>query len=94
MNTELVLAMLNGYEIVLALAVVLILFGAKKLPELARGMGQGIKEFKKATRDVHEEIETAMDYESQSNVSRKLPPPETRGRTEDAAGPVGTESKS
>ena len=44
-------AMLGGWEIVLILAVVLILFGAKKLPELAKGLGTGIKEFKKATRD-------------------------------------------
>ena len=44
-------AMLGGWEIVLILAVVLILFGAKKLPELAKGLGQGIKEFKKASRN-------------------------------------------
>ena len=40
---------LGGGEIILILAVVLILFGAKRLPELAKGLGQGIKEFKKAT---------------------------------------------
>jgi sec-independent protein translocase protein TatA len=51
----------GGWEIVLILAVVLILFGAKKLPELAKGLGQGIKEFKKATRDVTEEIQSSMD---------------------------------
>ena len=39
----------------------LVLFGAKKLPELAKGMGQGIKEFKKATRGVNDELERAMD---------------------------------
>lgn len=44
-------AMLGGWEIVLILAVVLVLFGAKKLPELAKGLGQGINEFKKAARD-------------------------------------------
>jgi sec-independent protein translocase protein TatA len=54
-------AMLGGWEIVLILAVVLILFGAKKLPELAKGLGTGIKEFKKATRDVTDEIHTAME---------------------------------
>ena len=43
--------MIGGWEIVLILAVVLLLFGAKKLPELAKGLGQGIKEFKKATRN-------------------------------------------
>jgi len=57
-------ALLGGWEIVLILAVVLILFGAKKLPELAKGLGQGIKEFKKATRDVSEEIHNAMDDDS------------------------------
>jgi sec-independent protein translocase protein TatA len=53
--------MLGGWEIVLILAVVLILFGAKKLPELAKGLGTGIKEFKKATREVTDEINSAMD---------------------------------
>jgi sec-independent protein translocase protein TatA len=53
--------MLGGWEIILILAVVLILFGAKKLPELAKGLGTGIKEFKKATREVTEEMTSAMD---------------------------------
>ena len=52
---------LGGGEIILILALVLILFGAKKLPELAKGLGTGIKEFKKATRDVTDEMHTAMD---------------------------------
>jgi sec-independent protein translocase protein TatA len=43
--------MLNMWEIVLILAAVLLLFGARKLPELAKGLGQGIKEFRKASRD-------------------------------------------
>ena len=45
------LAMMNGWEIVAILAVVLLIFGAKKLPELAKGLGQGIKEFKKPSRE-------------------------------------------
>ena len=52
---------LGPWEIILILAVVLVLFGAKKLPELAKGMGQGIKEFKKASRGVNDELERAMD---------------------------------
>jgi sec-independent protein translocase protein TatA len=52
---------LGGGEIILVLALVLILFGAKKLPELAKGLGTGIKEFKKATRDVTEEMHSAME---------------------------------
>lgn len=66
--------MLGGWEIVLILAVVLILFGAKKLPELARGLGQGIREFKKATREVTEEIQSAVEEPPPSPPQRKLPP--------------------
>ena len=62
MTTHLQLAFSPGLpEIILVLGVILIFFGAKKLPELAKGMGQGIKEFKKATRDVNNELERAMD---------------------------------
>ena len=50
-------------EVILVLAVVLILFGAKKLPELARGMGKGIKEFKNATREIQDDLEQALDDE-------------------------------
>ncbi len=53
--------MLGGWEIILILAVVLILFGAKRLPELAKGLGTGIKEFKKATKEVTDEVSNAMD---------------------------------
>ena len=45
---------LGGWELILILAVVLLLFGARKLPDLARGLGQGIKEFKKATKNADE----------------------------------------
>ena len=50
-----VFAFLNGWEIVLILAVVLLLFGARKLPELARGLGQGVREFKKSVGDVFDQ---------------------------------------
>ena len=59
----------------LILAVVLILFGAKKLPELAKGLGTGIKEFKKATREVTDEISSAMD--EPPPAPKRLPPAET-----------------
>jgi len=55
------LAFLGWPEIVAILAVVLLLFGAKKLPELARGLGKGIHEFKKASREVQDEIERAIE---------------------------------
>ena len=49
------LAFLNGPEVIAIVAVVVLLFGAKKLPELARGLGQGIKEFKKGSAEAPEE---------------------------------------
>ena len=64
---------LGGGEIILILALVLILFGAKKLPELAKGLGTGIKEFKKATRDVTDEMHSAME-------EPPPPPPEVFAR--------------
>lgn len=51
MQPILALFNLGGGEIILILAVVLILFGAKRLPELARGLGQGIREFKKVASE-------------------------------------------
>ena len=65
-------AFLGGWEIVLILAVVLLLFGAKKLPELARGLGKGINEFKKASSEVTDEFNRATDMDS--TPQRKLPP--------------------
>jgi sec-independent protein translocase protein TatA len=65
MNTMLAVLGLGGWEIILILAVVLIFFGAKKLPELAKGLGSGLKEFKKATREVTDEIQNAADDKAQ-----------------------------
>ncbi len=64
---------LGGGEIVLILAVVLLLFGAKKLPELAKGLGQGIKEFKKASNEVTDELQRAAE-EPPPAPQKKLPP--------------------
>ncbi|MBV9868554.1 MAG: twin-arginine translocase TatA/TatE family subunit [Abitibacteriaceae bacterium] len=46
---------LGGDKIILVLLLVLILFGGQKIPEMMRGLGQGMKEFKKATRDDDDE---------------------------------------
>ena len=55
------LAFMNvgGQELILILLIVLVLFGAKKLPELARGMGQAIKEFQKAKDEFTDELHSA-----------------------------------
>ena len=69
----------GGWEIVLILAVVLILFGAKKLPELAKGLGQGIKEFKKATTEVQNEFHGAMDDNRYNQPQKRIDnPPDTQ----------------
>ena len=52
----------GGFELVLILAVVLLLFGGKKIPELAKGLGQGIKNFKKSVKD-DDAVETAETEE-------------------------------
>lgn len=44
-------------EVLLILLFVLIFFGAKKIPELAQGLGKGIREFRKAARDIQEDVE-------------------------------------
>jgi sec-independent protein translocase protein TatA len=49
---------LGATELILIILVVLLLFGAKKIPELARGMGRGIREFKDASREIKREIES------------------------------------
>ncbi len=53
-------------EIIIVLVIVLVLFGGKKLPELARGLGKGIKEFKKASNEVTEEINKINDNKDNS----------------------------
>jgi sec-independent protein translocase protein TatA len=65
--------MIGGWELVLILAAFLIFFGAKRLPELAKGLGQGIREFKKATREVTDEISAASDETPGSTPPKRLP---------------------
>lgn len=52
---------LGGPELMMIFFVILLLFGGQKLPELARGLGKSVREFKKATAGVEEEIKKAMD---------------------------------
>ena len=73
LNPMLAIFNLGGAEIILVLAIALILFGGKKLPELAKGLGQGIREFKKATSDASEEMRHAIG-ETLPRPSRQLPP--------------------
>ena len=65
-------AMPGGWEMVVIALVILLVFGAKKLPELARGLGQGIKEFKGAVDGAKDELKDAQDaMESEGNTEDK-----------------------
>jgi sec-independent protein translocase protein TatA len=85
MNTTF-FAMLGWPEIMGILVIVLVLFGAKKVPELMKGLGSGIKEFKKATRDVQDEVQRAIDEEP---PTKPIP-----SKPETSVAPVTTEAKS
>jgi len=54
---------IGGPEVMLILFIFLLLFGANKMPELARGIGKSIREFKKAASGVEEEVRRAMEEE-------------------------------
>tara|TARA_B100000686_G_C16466346_1_gene799736 strand:- start:427 stop:609 length:183 start_codon:yes stop_codon:yes gene_type:complete len=54
-------------EIAVILIIVIVFFGGKKLPELARGLGLGLKEFKKATREIKDEVKNATDEVEKNN---------------------------
>ncbi|MBN1350652.1 twin-arginine translocase TatA/TatE family subunit [candidate division KSB1 bacterium] len=56
----------GGWELVVIVFVILLLFGAKKLPELAQGLGKGIKEFKKATTETEDDDKKANSYDEKS----------------------------
>ena len=52
---------LGPWEIVLILLVIILIFGGKKIPELARGLGKGLREFKKTTREIKDEVDTVTE---------------------------------
>jgi sec-independent protein translocase protein TatA len=68
------LAMLGSTEILVIAVVVLVIFGAKKVPELMKGVGTGIKEFKKASRDVQDELHRVMDEAERMPPTPPTPP--------------------
>lgn len=82
---------LAGPDLIVILLIILVLFGAKKLPELARGMGQAVKEFQKAKDEFNDELHKAGKSETetakldvkpaQSTVSRIENQPASGGET-------------
>jgi sec-independent protein translocase protein TatA len=66
---------IGGTELIIILVAVLILFGSKKIPDFARGLGQGIKEFKKASREVTDEIQNSTN---DTPAAKPAPPAPSR----------------
>jgi sec-independent protein translocase protein TatA len=63
---------LGTTEILIIAIFVLVFFGAKRIPELARGLGQGIKEFRQASKDIKKEIEeSSRDIDDAVNSQEK-----------------------
>jgi sec-independent protein translocase protein TatA len=65
--------LLSGPHIILILLVVLLLFGGKKIPELMRGLGRGIREFKDAKDNVQKELEDGMKDDHKVNTTSSTP---------------------
>ncbi len=74
---------LAGPDLIVILLIILVLFGAKKLPELARGMGQAVKEFQKAKDEFSDELHKAGKSEVEVAKSDVKPAQSTVARTED-----------
>ncbi|MBM3937308.1 MAG: twin-arginine translocase TatA/TatE family subunit [Bacteroidota bacterium] len=67
MNTIHLLSFLGGQEMIVLLVLVLLLFGGKKIPELMRGLGRGVREFQDAKNNVGNEIRKGMNEEPKDN---------------------------
>ena len=63
---------IGGSELFLILLVILVFFGAKKLPELAKGLGQGIREFRKAAKDVQDEVDKEVKKLDEKNDHKPI----------------------
>ena len=78
MNTIAYFGMPGGSEVILILFIILLLFGAKKLPELSRSLGKSLGEFKKGKEDLEREIhEIKKDVQDHVRETKVEPEPET-----------------
>lgn len=66
----------STWEVLLIVLVILVLFGAKKIPEVMRGLGKGLREFRQATREASQELEilTSVDEPAQPTASADTTP--------------------
>lgn len=61
---------IGGGEILVILIFFLIFFGAKKIPDIAQGLGKGIREFRKAARDIQDEVEKEIKQVDDKNTKQ------------------------
>ncbi|NQZ76624.1 MAG: twin-arginine translocase TatA/TatE family subunit [Ekhidna sp.] len=66
MHTSLLFAMPGWTEMLIIALFIIIFFGAKKIPEIARGMGKGIREFKDASKEIKNEINEAANEDNKA----------------------------
>lgn len=64
---------MGHWEILIIFLVILLIFGAKRIPEMAQGLGKGIREFRRAMRDVQEEIDVSNSSNSSSTIETSTP---------------------
>ncbi|MDX1627535.1 MAG: twin-arginine translocase TatA/TatE family subunit [Fulvivirga sp.] len=69
MKSLLAIGMPGGWELIVIVLVILIFFGAKKIPELARGLGKGIREFKDATKEIKKDIEESSSNSASTSTT-------------------------
>jgi sec-independent protein translocase protein TatA len=74
-------------ELIIILVVILLLFGAKRLPELAKGLGKSMSEFKKATQEVQDDFRDAMDAADPSKPAKPAPKQDTERSKETTGSP-------
>ena len=74
----------GGTELIIALVIILLLFGAKRIPELARGLGSGVREFRRGTRG-EDEVEEKSDQEKKDEA---LLAGEDKSETRSESGPT------
>ncbi|MFH1569813.1 MAG: twin-arginine translocase TatA/TatE family subunit [Gemmatimonadota bacterium] len=65
---------LGQWEILIILLVILLVFGAKRIPDMAQGLGRGIREFRKAVHEVQDEVQAARPEPAPRTMSQAPPP--------------------
>lgn len=81
MNSLFAIGMPGGWEWIIIILVVLIFFGAKKIPELARGLGRGIREFKDATKEIKRDIDDSTENRAETTTGTRPETTETKAET-------------